>query len=556
MNLISFLLRQSKGTALLVVLTGFLSGLGYLGLPILLSVQLRLEAPVPWLAWSYVVLCSGGVLFHVWSEILLRDLNLQTIVNLSTGLSRQILAVPLKQLEEMGPSRLHGVLTEDIYKATDALGAVPSLGIQLIVLAGSFVYLGWLSPPVALGVVACTAVVAVAYRSLFMNLGRRRLQLARQEINNLMRHYRGLSDGIKELKLHRPRREAFLGRILTSAELIRGHVTRASHFHLVFVVGSQFLLFGFMGLLVFVQPSWQRAGAEVLSSALLLFMFLLQPMRIIIQLLPTFIRGQVALENIEDLGLLLKAQGTEKTAAPPAAGPDWESLELAGITYRFPRGKGGRDFCLGPIDLTLRRGELLFLVGDNGSGKTTLAKMLTGLYVPDGGEIRLDGRPVTDANREAYRQLFTAVFADCYLFDSLIGLDGPAADAAAGHLLALLQLQHAVRITDGVLSTLDLSHGQRKRLVLLTAFLEDRPVYVFDEWASDQDPMFRKVFYNQLLPGLKAKGKTVVVISHDDRFFHVADRVIHLQQGQIQQGTEIDDEPARATRHLAAVPQP
>jgi putative pyoverdin transport system ATP-binding/permease protein len=175
----------------------------------------------------------------------------------------------------------------------------------------------------------------------------------------------------------------------------------------------------------------------------------------------------------------------------------------------------------------------VFLVGGNGSGKTTLAKVLAGLYAPESGEIRLNGRTVTASDREAYRQHFSVVFADFYLFERLVGLGRPDLDAQATQYLRHLRLDTKVSVTEGAFSTTELSQGQRKRLALLTAYLEDRPVYLFDEWAADQDPVFKKVFYTQLLPELKARGKTVLVISHDDRYFGMADRVIRLDYGKL-----------------------
>ena len=175
----------------------------------------------------------------------------------------------------------------------------------------------------------------------------------------------------------------------------------------------------------------------------------------------------------------------------------------------------------------------MFLVGGNGSGKPTLSKLLVGLYSPENGEVRLDNALVTDENREAYRQHFSVVFSDYFLFDSLLGLDAPDLDDNARKYLSLLRLDNKLKIQNGVLSTTDLSQGQRKRLALLTAYLEDRSIYVFDEWAADQDPLFKEIFYYQLLPELKARGKTVVVISHDDKYYHVGDRIIKLDDGKL-----------------------
>ena len=183
--------------------------------------------------------------------------------------------------------------------------------------------------------------------------------------------------------------------------------------------------------------------------------------------------------------------------------------------------------------MNLKAGQLVVLAGGNGSGKTTLAKIITGLYSAENGELLLDGQRITDENREFYRQHFSAIFYDFHLFESLFGLEKPDLDDRARERLARLQLNHVVTIENGVLSTTQLSQGQRKRLALLTASLEDRPIYVFDEWAADQDPEFKEFFYRHLLPELKAKGKIVLIICHDDHYFDVADRMIKLESGKI-----------------------
>ncbi len=193
----------------------------------------------------------------------------------------------------------------------------------------------------------------------------------------------------------------------------------------------------------------------------------------------------------------------------------------------------GSGFRLGPLDLVFEPGQITFVVGGNGSGKSTLAKLITGLYVPRTGTISLNGEPIDHRNIEWFRQNTSAVFTDFHLFEDYLGFDRPGIDDEVRHYLEQLQIAHKVTVRDGKLSTIALSQGQRKRLALLTALLEDRPIYLFDEWAADQEPRFRDVFYGEILTDLKRRGKTVIVITHDDRYFDRADQLVKLDFGRV-----------------------
>jgi putative ATP-binding cassette transporter len=244
----------------------------------------------------------------------------------------------------------------------------------------------------------------------------------------------------------------------------------------------------------------------------------------------------ISLNKIESLGLSLADQAWSEASlngGPPNR--EWSRIDLREITHTYTQNED-HGFTLGPLSLLLTPGEIVFIVGGNGSGKSTLIKLLTGLYQPETGQIYLDGELIDASNRDRYRQLFSAIFADFYLFERLYGLPHSDLDRQAQTYLSELELDKKVTVANGTLSTTQLSQGQRKRLALLTAYLENRPIYVFDEWAADQDPVFKQVFYQQLLPNLKRRGKTVLVIGHDDRYFEVGDRLIQLDYGQIRVG--------------------
>ena len=246
---------------------------------------------------------------------------------------------------------------------------------------------------------------------------------------------------------------------------------------------------------------------------------------------PMLVRANVAIKKVESMGLSL-AESSEIPMIEETSLQAVQSLELSQINHSY-KGSDG-SFHLGTIDLKFTANQLVFIVGGNGSGKSTLAKILTGLYAAESGEVKLNGQSITNENRDWYRQHFAVVFVDFYLFEKLLGMNPATVDIEANKYLELLQIAHKVQIKDGHLSTVDLSQGQRKRLALLTAYLDDRPIYVFDEWAADQDPVFRDVFYRELLPALQRRGKMIFAISHDDRYFHLADRVIKLDYGQVE----------------------
>jgi putative ATP-binding cassette transporter len=289
-----------------------------------------------------------------------------------------------------------------------------------------------------------------------------------------------------------------------------------------------------MGLLLFAVPKFVPVSTPVLSAYILTSTYLISPFNNILQRLPALLRVNTSVEKIERMGLALASQAEINSTVKLPDTAQWETLELNRVIHSYPGEKEDSNFSLGELNLKFHPGQLVFIIGGNGSGKSTLAKLITGLYIPESGKILLDGQPITEENREWYRQHFSAIFSDFYLFERLLGMTNHDLDKQAAEYLREFHLENKVQVKDGVLSTTALSQGQRKRLALLTAYLEDRPIYLFDEWASDQDPFFRDIFYKQLLPELKRRGKTVFVISHDDRYFDLADRAIKLDYGKVE----------------------
>jgi putative ATP-binding cassette transporter len=239
------------------------------------------------------------------------------------------------------------------------------------------------------------------------------------------------------------------------------------------------------------------------------------------------------LDTIDAPPFLALPEATSMSRAPLV------ELDQVSFTYQSEKTEEGA-FTLGPITVDLRPGNLVFVIGGNGSGKSTFVKVLTGLYAPQSGTVRMAGTPITESNREWHREHFSVVFSDFHVFDRLFGIEDATASALAERYLALLQIDQKVSLHERRFSTVELSQGQRKRLALVTAYLEDRPIYVFDEWAADQDPQYKEIFYRTLLPDLRARGKLVIVITHDDRYFHLGDHVVKLEDGKVVESTRTE----------------
>jgi len=524
------------GTTLVALLSGACNA----GLVALVNTALTKKGPTTrLLIIGFVALGLGKVFTNFISQYMLANFSQGAIADLRRDLIRKILAVPLRDLENIGTPRILVALTDDVFNITQALLAIPIVSVNLAMLLGGAVYLGWLSWQILASVCGLILIGAVGYRliirSAFLYLSK-----ARDEEDKLFQAFRALTEGIKELKLHRNRRGEFFTRnIQATTEVYQRHNVAAEARFIAAQTWSHFLYFALIGLILFLVPALAPLSQKTLTGYVITTLYLMGPLAGVMSSLSLFGRANVALQKVEGLGVSLAEHASEDCALKAADGQvAFEHLELKGVLHSYHREQDDSHFVLGPLDLTFVPGELVFLVGGNGCGKSTLAKIITGLYPPESGEIRVDGKLVTNQNRDHYRQLFSAVFSDFYLFDNLLGLENPNLDQQAKEYLELLHLNHKVRVTNGVLSTTAVSQGQRKRLALLTAYLEDRPFYLFDEWASDQDPLFKEVFYSQLLPDLKARGKAVLVITHDDKYFDVADRIVKLDYGKLDAGTE------------------
>ncbi|WP_313741517.1 cyclic peptide export ABC transporter [Pseudomonas sp.] len=482
---------------------------------------------------AFAGLCLVALLSGIAADIGTNLVGQKVIARLRKDLGAKVLAAPIEQIERYRTHRLIPVLTHDVDTISDFAFSFAPLAVSCTVVLGCLGYLATLSLPIfAMTVVAIG--IGSAIQFVARNKGERGFNEARDAEDHLQKHYSAIAEGAKELRIHRPRRHAMFTRNIqgTADHICDTHIRSINIFVIAKSLGSM-LFFVVIGLALAMQSLWPSGDPAVISGFVLVLLYMKGPLENLIGNLPIVSRAQIAFRRIADLSERFSSPEPHlllDDVQPPAV--TLERLELRGVEYAYPTVEGSAAFRVGPVNLDIAAGEIVFIVGDNGSGKTSLIKLLLGLYVPSEGQVLVNGVPVEAAGLDDYRQLFTTIFADYFLFDDLMQPDQRVPQDATRYL-ERLEIAHKVSVRDGAFTTTDLSTGQRKRLALVNAWLDQRPVLVFDEWAADQDPAFRRIFYTELLPELKRLGKTLIVISHDDRYFDVADHVVRLQAGQV-----------------------
>ncbi len=535
MKLLYFMVRYSPKTIFSAVLTGIVSGAASAILVALVNQRLAdIDSPVEGLAWVFLGVMAAVLIANLSSRLLLLRLATRAVTDMRLNLCDQILKAPLRDVEIHTRSKLIAALTEDILAVSDTLAEVPLLFINAAIIAACFGYLAWLSWPLML-VILSIFIAGVVVHELITAKTRPPLAAGRDQWDELVYYYNALIDGNKELKLNSKRRHSFVTeRLLPTAKSMQN----LSHkWHKIFAIAAaygQVFYFIVYGTILFIVPKVTSVSHEVLTGFVLMTIYMNSPIAFIVNFMPSYQRASVSLKKIESLGLSLASTASTDVKDGETKGMDeLTSISIKDLVYRYRSENKDIEFSLGPIDVDFHPNELVFIVGGNGSGKSSFARVLAGLYIQDSGHILINGQEVTDQNRDDYRQNFAVIFSDYFLFRVLHGLVREGLAKKVEGYLEDLQLDKKVQLEGDRFSTVELSQGQRKRLALLVSFLEDRNIYLFDEWAADQDPMFRKVFYSKILPDLKARGKTIIVISHDNHYFDVADRIIRFENGVI-----------------------
>ena len=342
-----------------------------------------------------------------------------------------------------------------------------------------------------------------------------------------------LFDGFKEQRLNSARSRG-LNEIFAevSKRTVKARSTVHMHRWQQFVFGE--MSFNLMlGLVIFVVPSYSATLSQEVAKIAASVLFMASPVFWLMQALAVMSGAEAAAGRMLELeGKLddLTEAGSNRPAKPVPK--DFSELRMDAVTFGFPAPPGEPPFTVGPFSLVIQKGEVVFVTGGNGSGKSTFIRLLTGLYHPQSGRLLVDGVTIGAERIAAYRELMATVFADFHLFVRLYGIESPD-PAEADALMRWMEMDHVTMLEGDQFGRRDLSAGQRKRLGLVAALLEKKPILILDEWAADQDPHFRFKFYREVIPELKRRGLTIIAVTHDDAYFDTADRRLHMEEGRL-----------------------
>lgn len=514
---------------LIPILTGALQPVeGHLALAPLAPARLfGVEIANAPIALLFGVACLIIVACRAMSQVLLARVAMQAASDLRTDLYHRIARAPVPVLERLGSARLITIINTDVPRIVMGGQAMPELLISAVTLIGMLGFLLYLNADVFLFVLECIAFGAVTYEIPLL-IGRRFFVRAGNSADLLQRSVDGLIRGIKELKLSEAKRQTYFDVELAGNEeaMLDAQKSGNAILNVANSYGDMICFFA-IGAITFIFVNYHSVQPQEMLGVVMALLYITGPVSVILNMMPQLTVARVSFSRVA----AILAELPDEQLQPPSQDIPWNTVRLSGVSYHHPAQDEMPGFQVGPLDAEFAKGQITFIVGGNGSGKSTLCKLITLHYQASSGEIFFDDQPVDKNSMATLRQGIAAIYSDYYLFDRILGKK--VEQELVQHYLRVLKLDAKVSYRDGKFSTLSLSDGQRRRMALVAAFIEDKELYLFDEWAADQDPSFKEAFYHEILPSLKARGKAVIAITHDDRYFHVADQLIIMADGKI-----------------------
>ncbi|WP_148790056.1 cyclic peptide export ABC transporter [Campylobacter concisus] len=511
----------------IVLLTLVFSGLGVWTLSFINNELVDLKEFDPILAINFIAVLLLFFISAIAANISLTNFGHKFIYELRYQSVKQILDTPNSVINEIGKAKIIASLNNDIKTITFAFMSATGFIQSLVFIVCASIYLCVIAPKIFI-FLSIWIGTTLFINTLFMKKIHLYFKHSRVQDDALQKHYDDIVEGHRELSLNRARASVCFDELNFTGDKKRQNMVKADIYHALSDNFTNIMLLGSVGLCVFLCVAFDWASLQTALSISLTILFLRGSFMSMVGSIPAALSAKVSLEKIMSLNLNKFKEGFK---FDDSLSDEWRSIRLKDINFNYTHGK----FSLKDVNLEIKRDEITFIIGKNGSGKSTLINLLCGLMRPSSGEIYLDSTKIDERNLQSYQAKISAIFADFYLFSQTLSHNGFASQSEIDELLALLEIDKKVSVIDNKLSTTQLSTGQRKRLSLLIAILEHRSILILDEWAADQDPLFKRKFYKEILPFLQSKGISIIAVSHDDSYFDVATRIILVKDGFVRE---------------------
>jgi putative pyoverdin transport system ATP-binding/permease protein len=453
--------------------------------------------------------------------------------SLRLRISKKIINSDLKFIEETGKGEIYAKISGDTNLISESGSVLINACQSGIVLAFSLLYIAYLSK--AAFTITIIAIGMSIFKFLLMRSNiSRGLRKTMNKEESFFDMLNQILDGFKELKQNSKKRDAFFKIFSLIAKKTEQLKLRTGYQFVTEMMFSQVFFYTLLAIIIFILPRLELANGELILHLVAAILFIIGPANLMVSAIPIFSRVEMAIDHLYELEQQIDDSTRDEAPVSPLHTAIFESfkkIHLENAMYSYLDKHKAPLFTIGPNTLSFSKGEICFIVGGNGSGKTSFLKLLIGLYYPDEGSIKVDETIINSNNYTTYRELFTVICNDFYLFSRLYGIETIDPDEV-NRLIKLMKLENKTTIIDDEFTNTSLSTGQRKRLAMIVSILEQKQIIILDEWAADQDPEFRHFFYEELLRDLKKKGKTIIAVCHDDRYFHVADRVLKMEYGK------------------------
>ncbi len=479
----------------------------------------------------YLLICIMAIFCKIYALNKATTITEDVVSKVRVRLTDKLRHTELEFIEQADKGNIYARITQDTEIISQASPNIMNTFESAIAAGAVFLYMSSIS---MLGFGIALFSIISTYSAFFFNYSKikEELRKVRDKEAKFSILLNELLTGFKEIKINTKKNNALFSDIeMLAEEMEQMHLFAKIKFDENIVLTMILQLFA-IAIVIFLVPLFSSTSNEIITELVTCLLFIMGLSGIALRGTFIHLQANVAIENLEKLEQMITVSKISPLLDNEHHFNDFKEISLHSTYFQYKDQHRKVLFALSPINLTIKQGDIIFIVGENGSGKSTFVKLLTGLYLPTKGVIKIDDIEIDTDNYQSYRELFSIIFTDFHLFKKLYGLE-PMEKEKVQKYLKMMQMQEKTHYTNGSFTNIQLSSGEKKRLAYITAILEDKPVFVFDGWAADQDPYFKKYFYEVLLQNLKAMGKTVITVTHNDQYFHLAERVIKIEKGKI-----------------------